>query len=453
MSNDLRLVDERGQPLTKALVNPGTPFFAQGELGGWFQLDSLEDGWQRNLSVFGKDTCGADFACKNIYAQALATMQARHVRYLEDGGTEIIKTSPLSRILRNPNPYQTWTDFIYNFVFATLTHGNGYAYADRDDSNRITALHRLPSDSAVPYVDTETQDVYYGVGPQPMINIPQVMIPAREVQHLRIYTPEHPLIGVSAIRFAKMPVLINNAIAFNQSAFFSNMSRPSGVLTTDEKLTKEQMDALRNAWYERSRGVKAGEVPVLGWGLKWNPMTITSEDAQLIEAYRMSVEDIARVYRVPLALLGDYTKATYNNTEQMIGSWLATGLGFMMEHIERSFTRFFNLPPEESMQFDTEALLRTDFAGRIDALTKAISGGLMSPNEARSRERLPRVEYGDEPRVQQQNVPLSAVGQMPEAPSAPEAPPPAPAEEPPTAEDEDTQRSLALIQLKRMLAA
>jgi hypothetical protein len=110
------------------------------------------------------------------------------------------------------------------------------------------------------------------------------------------------------------------------------------------------------------------------------------------------------------------------------------------------------------INFDVDSLLRTDFAGRIDALTKGISGGLYSPNEARAKEGLAAVEFGDEPRVQAQNVPLSAAGKIPAAGSAPTAPAaPQPEEKPkepeekPPAEDE---KILSLyIMRKKMLEA
>ncbi|MFN2200105.1 MAG: phage portal protein [Caldilineaceae bacterium] len=440
----LQIVDSRGRPIVaqKSFDCDNVegswrgPFTFIGELGGRYELTPWEDGWQRNLSPWLQRTCGAVYACKNVQAQAIATMPAYHQRKLENGGLETITTSPLSRILRNPNEYQTSSDFFLNLLFELLSYGNAYALVFRDGAERIESIHLVPSNSTQAYITPEGA-IFYGVGTNPILGELQALIPARDVLHLRLHTPRHPLIGVSPIEFATMAIQINTAIGSNQAAFFSNMSRPSGVLTTDEKLTKEQMDALRKAWYEKSRGLAAGEVPVLSWGLKWNPMTISSQDSQLIEAYRMSIEDIARVYRVPLALIGDYTKATYNNVEQLINQWLSTGLGFLMTHIEQAFGRLFRLPPNEMMDFDTEALLRTDFEGRIKSLGNAITTGLMSPNEARRRERLPAVEFGEEPRVQQQVVPLSQVGKMPEAPPAPSAPESAP---PAKSSEEDTQR-------------
>ena len=462
---DLQIVDSRGHPLEKSCDNgEGSwrgPFQGIGELGHSFQLSEWEDGWQRNLTPWLNKVCGAVYACKNVMAQAIATMPIHHLRLLDDGGTEIITTSPLSRVLRQPNGYQTRSDYFMNLVFELLGQGNTYTLVYRDDAQRVSSMHLVSATGTMPYVNTEEGAVFYGLGDNPMLGDLRLLVPARDVMHIRLHTPHHPLIGVSPVKYAATAVTVNTAISSNQAAFFQNMSRPSGVLTTEEKLTKEQMDALREAWYKRSRGLASGEVPILGWGLKWNPMTITSEDAQLIEAYRMSIEDIARVFRVPLPLIGEYSKATYNNTEQLISSWLATGLGFLMEHIEQSIVKLFQLPLSETVNFETDALLRTDFAGRIDGLTKGILGGLFSPDEARRREGLSAVPggYGAEPRVQAQVIPLSQVGQMPDsAPSAPAAPaaPVAPAAPEPEQEQSlpiPVQRDLAKLELKRLMAA
>jgi hypothetical protein len=74
-------------------------------------------------------------------------------------------------------------------------------------------------------------------------------------------------------------------------------------------------------------------------------------------------------------------------------------------------------------------LLRSAFKDRIDGLARAVQGGIMAPNEARNSEDLDSVEYGDEPRVQQQVVPLSAAASIPRPgstttiPASPPAPP------------------------------
>jgi HK97 family phage portal protein len=227
------------------------------------------------------------------------------------------------------------------------------------------------------------------------------------VLHLKFHTPRHPLIGESPIRAAALAIGINVSLSQNQAAFFSRMSRPSGVISTDQVLNKEQMNQLRAAWQEQSKNLAAGGVPVLSGGLKWQQLSIDSQDAQLVEAQRMSLEDICRVFGVPPPLVGDLSHATLNNSETLIQHFMSMSLGSYLEMVERSFDRLFGLTGGEYIELDTSALLRTDFAGRVEGLTKALGGGLMSPNEARAREGLSPVEGGDDIFMQRQNTPVS----------------------------------------------
>ena len=106
----------------------------------------------------------------------------------------------------------------------------------------------------------------------------------------------------------------------------------------------------------------------------------------------MTVEDVARAFRVPLPLVGSMQGATYNNVEQLIALWMCTGSGFVLEHIE-SRARYVvrHCRRGEAIEFDTDSLQRTDFKGRVEALTKGISGGLYSPERsARARGTAPR---------------------------------------------------------------
>jgi hypothetical protein len=69
--------------------------------------------------------------------------------------------------------------------------------------------------------------------------------------------------------------------------------------------------------------------------------------------------------------------------------------------------------PDDFCEFSTDALLRSDQKDRIEALVRGVQGGVFSPNEARNLEGLDSVEYGGEPRVQMQVVPLSAAANIP----------------------------------------
>ena len=76
----------------------------------------------------------------------------------------------------------------------------------------------------------------------------------------------------------------------------------------------------------------------------------------------------------------------------------------------------FSLPFDQRVNFDTKALLRSDWKTQIETLGEGTLKGIYSPNEARKLMGLPPAKDGDEPRVQQQVVPLSAWDKEPPAP-------------------------------------
>jgi Phage portal protein len=86
---------------------------------------------------------------------------------------------------------------------------------------------------------------------------------------------------------------------------------------------------------------KKPPIPVLGSAMKYSPMSLSSQDAQLVEAWRMSVEDIARAFKTPPPLIGHLDDATLSNVASLMNFWAKTGLGFLVNHIEQMLTSFF----------------------------------------------------------------------------------------------------------------
>jgi HK97 family phage portal protein len=412
--------------------------------------------WQRGLDrthAHNPQVAAVGCAIDSI-TQAVSQLPCRYYRSKADGGKEIIAGSAANRTLRRPNHYQQYSEFWSMMIRELYTTGNAYAVATRNDRFEINSLHPLYSQQVDVTIETESRGIFYRLKASNTTPFTEdVAVPARDVLHLKLHTPMHPLCGVTPLEYAAYSIAANSALGSHMATFFQNMARPSFVLSTEASLTAVQMKQLRDAWEEQSVRLSSGHTPILANGLKAQTLSLSSQDAQVVQAFNLTVEDIARAMRIPLPMMGINT--TYNNTEQLISFWLATGLGFLINHIEASLDVLFEAGPNEFTEFDTDVLLRTDFAARVDSCTKGIMGGLFSPNEARARMELPSVKFGDEPRVQQQVVPLSQIGKMPEPAPAPPAPPPAPAGQPDDAKSIDTDIIKALVRSRlteRMVA-
>jgi HK97 family phage portal protein len=207
--------------------------------------------------------------------------------------------------------------------------------------------------------------------------------------------------------------LAMSGAALNQQvAFYLNQARPSFMLETDEKLTAEQTQDLRQRWNAQTQGENAGGTPILAWGLKAKPVGVNAQDGQLAEMLKMTDQNVALAFRMPLQILG-VGGTPFASTEALMSSWKATGLGFVLNHIEEVFGNLFGLKgfPDEYLELDTNALLRSSFKEMIDALTNG-TRRVMTSNEARLHLDLPAKPGGDEILVQQQDIPLSMAGEL-----------------------------------------
>jgi HK97 family phage portal protein len=345
-----------------------------------------------------------------------------------------------------------------NLVRQLYLTGNAYALGLRNDRYEIDELHLMDPEMSVPTLAYDGSLFYTLLGNEVVerrINYEQLVAPQRDVLHVRLNTTKRypkPLFGVSPLVSAAADIGVGSAIARQQMNFYMNEARPSAVLSTDMVLDKDQVQALRDRWNEQTRQLKQGGTPILTAGLKVQPWaTHAGKESAIADMLRMSKENVALVFRVPLQILG-IGGTPYSSTEALMRSWIASGLGFCLNHIEEAFDLLYGLKgqPDEYTEFDTSALLRSAMKERIDALARGVQGGIFSPNEARSSEGLDHVEYGDEPRVQQQVVPLSAASQIgvPKNPFAGPLVPPAPPAAGPTAPKvyrDDVQREIRKI--------
>jgi HK97 family phage portal protein len=419
--------------------------------GGWLSGDvgRYANFWQMGYRPEGADASSAIVeACVSAYAQTVAMCPGDQWRKNIRGGRTRVTNTALSRLLRTPNSYQSSSDFMLMLVRWLYLEGNAYALAIRNNRFEVAELHLFNSRMSRPqviYEATETDskaNIFYRLAGNQAINPvmgQQIIVPQRDVLHIRMNPNParhpYPLFGEPPLLAAIGDLAVYQTIMQQQLQFYGNQARPSAVLSTDLVLDKDQVQALRDRWDEQSSNLGIGKTPIMTAGLKVVPWGMPAKDAQLAEMLKMSSEHIALAYRIPMQVLG-LGEGSFRSTELLMQSWIATGLGFCLNHIEESFGCFFGLKgqPDEYVEFDTAALLRSAQKDRIDALARGVQGGIYAPNEARQSEGLDRVAYGDEPRVQQQVVPLSAAASIP-PPPRPNAPPAAPpTAAPPTAE-------------------
>ena len=414
--------------------------------------------WQMNKECTAQTALAFSgvYACVMTIADDVSKLP---VRVREFGADEIARTKPdhwAARLFRKPNSYQTGIQFLQQYVLGKLLTGTAYVIFEYDDRQVPIAMHLLDPRTTRPLI-ADDGDIYYSIA-QSHSNINalagikgDVILPATDVLHDRMASVFHPLIGVSPLFAAGASAQTGYSILQNSKSFFANMSRTSGVLTAPGKISKETAARLAQKWRDNFSAGNIGQVAVLGDGLKWEPMTLSAVDAQLIEQLRWSVEDVARVFRVPMFMLGDLSKVSYKNSEQLARTYYQSTLQWHLESIESAFDKFFDFTRTTFLEFDLDPLFRTDSESRFSVYKDGLDAGVYAINEVRARENLPPVKGGSEPRIQMQYVPIS----IPPAPPAPPAPDPAdppqdPDDDPDDPDDEDIEELSAIAWTQRM---
>jgi HK97 family phage portal protein len=344
-------------------------------------------------------------------------------RKTDKGGWEVLTSGNPYRVMRYPNTMQTQIEFITYMVTSLFYTGNFYAQVQRNDRYEITALWPLQGAQARATISHDGS-VYYDASSDYQFlknGNTNVLIPARDMFHVKLPSNRSLLNGESLIAHAGTSAALNSVLGANATAFNANSSQGSGIISTEQALTAAQMSELRTKFGEMTTGENRGKVPILGFGLKWEPMSISPHDAQLVELYNMTVLDLCRLFRVPPQLFGQETNGAASSVETLINQWRASGLLYFCELIEEALEKVFDMSADTEFEFDLENISRTDAAATMAVLTQGVQNGVLSPNEARNKIGLDDVPFGEYCRVQAQNVRLQDAVPAPSAPAAPSA--------------------------------
>jgi HK97 family phage portal protein len=216
--------------------------------------------------------------------------------------------------------------------------------------------------------------------------------------------------GLSPIGACRMSVGIAQASDTYAASYFGNAANPGGVIEVAGELNAEQARDIATNWQESHSGpYMAGKVGILSGGAAFKPLSLNAQDAQLLEARKFNVEDIARIFRVPLTLLGHPVAGamSYSSVEAQNLSFVQYSLRSLLERLEQSLSPL--LPESDGfIRFNLDALLRGTTIERFDAYTKGLREGFLSLNDVRNYEDLSSLgDPGDQYRLPLQNIDAS----------------------------------------------
>ena len=339
-------------------------------------------------------TSAAVYACIRIRADAMARPPLR----VYSGQKEVV-SHPLVDLLQRVNPFWTRQQLVRAIETDLGWHGNAFvAVEQRKSKNALPfELWRMRPDwiTIVPDSRNYIKGYIYNVGGQ------EYSWGVDEVIHWRYANPLNEYWGLSPLSAAKVAADLGiDALSYDRY-FFSNLSAPAVALTTKEQIAKPHAEEILKRWEQTFKGVKqAGRTVVLHSGLEVHPIAMSQKDSEILGALKYTIDEIARVYRVPTPLIGE-EKAVYKNiSEAEVSFWhqaIIPELLWLEEILNAELVSLFR-DPKLSIKFDLTDIesLQPDIDAKMARYAPLVDRGILTINEVRRRERLgPDHPWGD----------------------------------------------------------
>lgn len=304
-----------------------------------------------------------------------------------------------------PSPQYTAASMWEGVSMAQLLRGDAFALLRWRMNGTLREILPLPWGCVSP-IRTPGEGVRYYVN-SPAHGISTWFDPADILHFPGVGFDDATMRSMSVIQFGARSA-IGNALAMDEYSgkFFEGGAHPSMILQAGAKMSPDQITQLQAAFVNRYSGLaNAHKLPlVLTEGLTAKELSLSAEDAQLLEARKFQVMDIARAFGVPGFMINESTGSTSwgSGLEQMGRGFVRDTLNVWLRKIEQELNR--KLYPRNTgrfVEFHREALYETDLKAMGEYFRSALGGpgagdGWMSQDEVRRRLRMPPTAGGDQ---------------------------------------------------------
>jgi HK97 family phage portal protein len=300
-----------------------------------------------------------------------------------------------------------------------LLWGNGYAQIIRDGAGRVKYLYPLLTNKMDVWRD-EHGEIFYTYyrnhdEKRPDKKEGGITLNREDVLHFKGLGFDG-LVGYSPIAIARNAIGMAIAAENYGATFFANGANPSGVLEHPEGLGRQANVDIRETWNALYRGSGNHSIAVLDDGLKFKPITIPPDQAQFLETRKYQLGEIARIFGVPLHMIGDLERATFSNIEHQSIEFVTRTINPWVKRLEQCMDLALLSPAERktySIRFNLDAMLRGDYKTRMEGYKIGRQNGWLSANDIRDLEHMnpiPAEDGGDKYFVNANMVELKQAG-------------------------------------------
>jgi HK97 family phage portal protein len=333
----------------------------------------------------------AVFACLRILGETVASLPLHLLERMAEGGKRQAREVPLYRLLhQQPNDWQTSFEWREQAVLHIGLWGDAYSeIKGAGTGTQLIPLH--PSRMKVERIENGRLRYKYreDKGSETVYSQDQIL-------HVR-GPSDDGVHGISIVESCKDAIALARACELHGARFFGSGARPGFVLSTDGQLNAEAREQLRSQWDRRHGGVgNSHSTAVLTGGLKpYEVPLVNNTDAQFLDARAFQLAEVARLFRVPMHLLG-VMNGGYGSIEHAGLDFVQHTILPWLRRFESAFMRDLIADDDRyQVEFDVRGLLRGDAASRSAYYRAMWDIGALSTNDILELENRNPVEGGD----------------------------------------------------------
>jgi len=386
----------------KMTLSNDTQYFSSAGLKGSELYEWMTSGINTAGVTVNEKTAlavSAVYACVSLIGGAIACTPL-HLYRSTSVGRERENNNLTNLLNRQPAPHHSAAVFRESLMASVLLHGDGFAEIKRRGAG-VESIEWLPSkwvepiekDGRILYIiqkDNASSGGRYTRDQDDIIHVPGLGFDG--------------LRGMSQLRYClRNSSGIAQAADEYSAAFFANNQRADFILKTPGDLSPEQQKVFRETWASYHQGpLNSSKPAVLTGGMDIEQISINAEDAQLLSTRKYQTEEIARIFGVPLWMIGSTEKTTSYGTgiEQMSIGFVKYTLSRWLVKLEQELNRkLYPRKQDYFFKFNTAGLERGDIKSRHEAYRiaagRAGEPAWLTVNEIRRLEDRMPIEGGD----------------------------------------------------------
>lgn len=339
------------------------------------------------------------YSCVTLLAECVAQLPWELYRRTEDGGREKAINHPLYDVIRNqPNKRDTAFEYYERGQGFLGLEGNDFSLIERTNDGHVKELIPIDNKKITVYKSSDGLPFYQLQGYENRLSM-------RHVHHVKAFSLDG-FVGVSPLQAS--PDAVGLALATDQHAAstFQSGALLSGVIEKSHESGKiesqQKIDALLAKFIERHGGGlrNAFSVALLQEGMTYKQLSMDNEKAQLLQSRAFGVQEVARLYKIPLHMIQHTEGSTTwgSGLEQMSIGFVVYTLLPWLKRREHAMMRDLLLPEERQEYFieaNVSGLLRGDQKSRYEAYAVGRQWGWLSVNDVRRMENMPPIVGGD----------------------------------------------------------